>query len=69
MGRFTVAYHIVDFNQYTPVSDQLKITFPKIIVYYLQPGRPFPQLDELISRYYFPLKTFNSAIIYQRYDQ
>jgi 4-amino-4-deoxy-L-arabinose transferase-like glycosyltransferase len=68
VGRFTVAYHIVDFNQYQTVYNQLKIDFPKIIVYYQQPGRPYPELDDFISRYYVAVKTFNTTIIFQRRD-
>lgn len=68
VGRFTVAYHIADFNQYQVVADQLRVKFPNFIVYYLQPSRPYPQLDNFIDRYYFPIKTFGSTVIYQRID-
>ena len=68
VGRFTVAYHIVDFNQYQPVADQLRIDFPIFIVYYPQPSRPFPELDSFISRYYLPVKSIGTAIIYRRLD-
>jgi hypothetical protein len=68
VGRFTVAYHIADFNQYQTVVDQLRINFPNFIVYYPQPARPYPQLDDFINHYYFPINTFDSAIIYRRID-
>jgi hypothetical protein len=68
VGRFTVAYHIADFNQYLPVADQLRIDFPNFIVYYPQPNRPYPQLDSFIDRYYFPVNTFGTVIIYRRID-
>lgn len=69
VGRFTVAYHIVDFNQYQNIYDQLLVAFPKIIVYYHQDGRPYPQLDNFINRYYYPVKIYGSAIIFQRHSQ
>jgi hypothetical protein len=68
VGRFTVAYHIADFNQYQVVADQLRIDFPEFIVYYPQPSRPYPQLDDFINRYYFASSTFGSTIIYRRID-
>lgn len=66
VGKFTVAYHVIDFNQYNSVADQLKVYYPKIIVYYAMNGRPYPQLDSFISHYYLPVKSIGNAIIYQR---
>ena len=68
VGRFTVAYHIADFNQYQVVIDKLRTDFPNFIIYYHQPSRPYPQLDTFLDRYYFPIKTFGSAIIYRSVD-
>jgi len=68
VGRFTVAYHIADFNQYQIVADQLRIDFPNFIIYYPQPSRPYPQLDNFINRYYIPVKTFDTIVIYRRID-
>ena len=64
VGRFVVAYHIVDFQQYTYSYNQLVINFPHYIVYYPQPGRPYPQLDQFIKRYYQPTAMFGSATVY-----
>jgi len=66
VGKFTVAYHIVDFNQFQAVSDQLKIYFPKIIIYYNQPGRNFPELERIISNYYHPVATIGKSTIYSQ---
>lgn len=65
VGKYTVAYHIVDFQQYDSVYNQLTIDFPKFIVYYPQANPPYPQLDELIARYYRPVGSFGQAILYQ----
>ncbi|MEI8067565.1 MAG: hypothetical protein WCG91_01250 [Candidatus Shapirobacteria bacterium] len=65
VGRFTVAYHIVDFNAYNVTISQLKNTPPKLIIYYQMNGRPFQELDNLIKEYYYPAKAFDSVIIYK----
>jgi len=66
IGKYTVAYHIVDFNGYDLTINQLKTHFPKFIVYYSMTGRSFIQLDNFISKYYRPANYVNSVIIYQR---
>jgi hypothetical protein len=65
VGRFTVAYHISDFNQYQNVYDDLKAYLPNLIVYFPQENRPFTDLDNLIDNYYYPVASFNKAIIFQ----
>lgn len=64
VGRFTVAYHIADFDQYDYIMGQLKIRPPKFIVYYQMPGRPFPQLDSFLNNYYLPVVQSGLGIIY-----
>ena len=68
VGRFTVAYHIVDFNQYQATYDQLKVQFPRIIVYYPQENRPFPELTRFVKLYYSPSSVIGDATIYTRND-
>jgi hypothetical protein len=65
VGRYTVAYHIIDFNGYESTLNQLKIEFPKYIIYYQMENRPFVKLDEFINRYYFPVESIGSAIIFK----
>jgi hypothetical protein len=64
VGRFTVAYHIADFQQYKYIMDQLKAHPPKIIVYYPMNGRPFIELDKFIEFYYHPTLQSGSGIVY-----
>jgi hypothetical protein len=68
VGRFTVAYHIADFNQYLNVINQLKIEYPKTIIYVPQENRPFPELDQFLKNYYYPAKLFDKIIIYNHLD-
>jgi len=64
IGRYTVAYHIVDFNAYDITIDQLKANPPKLIIYYQMNNRSFPKLDNFIKQYYYPSKVFDSIIVY-----
>jgi hypothetical protein len=64
IGKYTVAYHISDFNGFNETIDRLKITLPKIIIYY--PDQPsFFKLDTFIKNYYFVTKVIGNATIYQ----
>ena len=65
-SRYTVAYHIVDFNGYAQVIDQLKKYPAKLIIYNPMPGREFPQLVELLNRYYLPIDQVERAIIFKQ---
>ena len=64
-GRYTVAYHIVDFNGYQETMAAIKTYLPKFIVYTPMSGRPFPELDEFISKYYLLDKTFGSNLVFK----
>jgi 4-amino-4-deoxy-L-arabinose transferase-like glycosyltransferase len=64
-SRYTVAYHIVDFDGYVSTMDKLKSNLPKFIVYTVMPDRPFPALDNFINNYYFPVKLFGNITVYK----
>jgi len=63
--KYTVAYHIVDFDGYQITMDKLKANLPKFIIYYQMPGRPFPNLDSFISKYYFVASTIGNTTIFK----
>jgi len=65
VGKYTVAYHIADFDAFSSTIDALKIYYPPYIVYFSQ-NPPFPQLDEFIDLYYHPVKTYSNAVVYSR---
>ena len=65
-GRYTVAYHIVDFNGYQETIDSFKTKLPKFIIYYPMDQRSFPELDSVLSRYYFLDKIYDSVLIFQK---
>ena len=64
-SKYTVAYHISDFNGYQITIDKIKATLPKYIVYYPMSNRPFSDLDLLIEKYYFLSTIIGNAKIYQ----
>ncbi len=65
-GRYTVAYHIVDFNGYQETIESLKINFPKFIIYSSMNNRSFSQLDDILNRYYFLDQKIESTLIFQK---
>jgi len=64
-GRYTVAYHIVDFNGYEETMVALKTHLPKVIVYKHMDGRKFSELDNFLKNYYILDKTINSNLIFK----
>lgn len=65
-GRYTVAYHIVDFNGYQETIDAIKSHPPKFIAYYSMSNRPFFELSYLLKRYYFLDHIFGSVLVFQK---
>lgn len=63
VGRYTVAYHIVDFNGYQETIDDFKANLPKFVVYYPMNNRPFDQLDTLLQKYYSLDQVFDSSVL------
>lgn len=64
-SKYTVAYHIVDFNGYQITMDKIKIDLPKFIVYYPMSNRSFPELDIFLKNYYFISKKIGNAAIFK----
>jgi len=64
-GRYTVAYHILDFQGYNQTMNYLKIDLPKFIVYLPMTNRPFPALDDFIRSYYYPDAQFDKFTIFK----
>lgn len=68
VGRYTVAYHIIDFKRYQEVLSALEETPPKLIIYDLGFDRSFPGLLAFLSRnQYYPIKDFGSLQIWHRF--
>lgn len=64
-SKYTVAYHIVDFNGYDSTMNKIKATLPKFIIYYSMPNRSFAELDKFIKNYYYVVKIIGGATVYK----
>ena len=64
-SKYTVAYHIADFNGYDSTMDKIKANLPKFIVYYQMSGRSFPALDNFIDNYYYAVEVFGDATVFK----
>jgi len=65
IGRYTIARQIIKSNAYNDTMNQLKINFPKYIIYFDMNNKIFYELDKFINRYYFPIEKIGSATIFQ----
>lgn len=63
-GRYTVAYHVIDFNAYDETAAAITIQRPKIIVW-LDYDRRFPQLSAMISNNYVEAGNIDGATIFR----
>ena len=65
-GRYTVNYHIFDFNGFDETFAAIKEKQPRIIIKLTSEKRVFPQLDNLLSKYYIKTEEIGEADIYHR---
>lgn len=63
-GRYTVAYHVVDFKAYDETAAAITIKKPKVIVW-LDNDRRFPQLSAIISNNYVEAGNIDGAAIFR----
>lgn len=66
VGRYTVAYHVADFNGYEETIAVLRNTRPPIILTFQGETRPFPALLSELSSQYVLTKQIDDAFIYKR---
>jgi|APSaa5957512622_1039677.scaffolds.fasta_scaffold04095_4 hypothetical protein len=66
IGRYTVAYHVVDFNGF----DETLIAFdkfkPKVVIVMEYEKRPFPELKARLMTDYVLIKKIDQGLIYRR---
>lgn len=66
VGRYTVSYHIVDFNAYKETMKALEKNPPQWIIVTQDEKKPFPELDNFIKTKYILFQVFNQfQIFYQ----
>ena len=66
VGRYTVAYHIIDFNAYNETITALGKETPEFIVVTGEENRPFPDLEALIKSDYRQAEQFGKIKVYLR---
>lgn len=64
VGRYTAAYHIIDFNGYGEVMDALNKNKPRIIIDLGEKDHPFPQLEAFLAENYFLIISIEEAKVY-----
>lgn len=66
LGRYTVAYHIIDFNAYDEALRLIEENSPRYLILSQTESRPFPQLKNFVSRNYRLEKLIGSYQIFHR---
>jgi len=69
VGRYTVAYHIIDFNGFEETVAKLEMEPPRYMILMTYEKRPFPELKAFVRRNYALEKTIGDAKIYRRLFQ
>ena len=67
VGRYTVAYHIIDFRAYTQTIEALNQDSPRYVVSTGEEIQSFPAFNSLIDDKYHLVKEFGKIKIYERY--
>lgn len=65
VGRFTVAYHVVDFNAYEETLTEIERDPPRVIILMRDESRPFPALAALVKSQYILANQIDEASIYR----
>ncbi len=66
VGRYTVAYHIIDFDGYQETIKDLREKEPSLIVKMKQVKKKFPDFENLLRSDYLKVSTMGEAEIYQK---
>lgn len=67
VGRYTVAYHIADFDGFKETASALEKEKPGFIIDLQDETKPFPQLREILAKNYSLFKTIDGAKIFVLY--
>lgn len=64
IGKYTVAYHIIDLKAYQETINSLEKLPPKYIVINTDTTKPFPELQKIINSRYFFITSFQNYSIF-----
>lgn len=65
-GRFTVSFHIKDFNAYQETYDDVVKHEPLFIIIMKEETQPFPELFEYLEKHYIPNQDFDNFTLWKR---
>ncbi|MCX6817001.1 MAG: hypothetical protein NTZ93_03985 [Candidatus Beckwithbacteria bacterium] len=68
IGRYTVAYHIIDFNGFKETIEAWDKQPPKVVVVMEYESKKFPEMDSRLSTNYVLTSEINQALIYRRVE-
>ncbi len=66
LGRYTVSYHIIDFNGFAETISLIKEKKPKFIIDLQDEPKPFPELKKILEENYFLFNSFDEAKVYHK---
>lgn len=69
VGRYTAAYHIIDFDAYQETIQAIEKETPRFIIDLGDEKKPFPELGQLLLQKYSLFKEANGAKIFIRISQ
>ncbi|MBM3205819.1 hypothetical protein FJZ41_03170 [Candidatus Shapirobacteria bacterium] len=69
VGRYTVSYHIIDFQGFEETLRALQFQPPRWLVVTPEEKHPFPQLENLLDQNYFLFKEIGKMKIFYRLPQ
>jgi sporulation protein YlmC with PRC-barrel domain len=65
-SKYTVAYHVVDFNGYAHTLEAIERDKPVFIVWFENESAEFKELAEYVSVNYVEVKKIGEAIVYRK---
>ena len=68
IGKYTVAYHVIDFKAIEQTAKLLQQDKPRIIIRMKSEKRRFDELGEILTSDYALIKTINDADVYLRHQ-
>jgi hypothetical protein len=66
IGRYTVAYHVVDFNGYEETIEAWDKNPPKVVIVMMDEKREFPEMENRLAVEYMLAKQIDKAMVYRR---
>ena len=67
-GRYTVAYHVIDFDGYQETMTAWQKHEPKVVIVMAYEKREFPELEAVLKNDYVLVEQIEAALIYRRLD-